>query len=162
MSLRRQALPFSRYSLSPLRYSTRVILTSGSSLARKPVLLSKVSSTCAALAGLREREPAKMISAMVLPRRFLGDNSPSTQRTASRMLLLPHPLGPTTVVMPGPKSNSVRSAKLLNPCSMIRLRNTIQNYHYLLLGQGPIHEPPLRPYTAHTTISCTSYKRIAQ
>ncbi len=56
-----------------------------------------------------------MTSAISLPRRLLALCSPSTHLMASTMLLLPEPLGPTTTVMPGGKSNRVLSAKLLKP-----------------------------------------------
>src|ERR1039458_4124694 len=55
------------------------------------------------------------------PRRLLADCSPSTQLMASLMLLLPQPLGPTMAAIPSPlKRSSVRSQKLLNPCSSMR------------------------------------------
>ena len=41
--------------------------------------------------------------------------SPSAQRSASARFDLPEPLGPTTALMPGPNSTSVRSANDLNP-----------------------------------------------
>src|SRR5512140_709189 len=71
--------------------------------------------------GLRSRVPAKMTSSMRAPRRLLADCSPSTQLMASLMLLLPHPFGPTIAAIPSPlKRSSVRSQKLLNPCSSTR------------------------------------------
>lgn len=57
----------------------------------------------------------KITSSILLPRRYLALCSPSTQRIASEMLLLPLPLGPTIAVMPEPKLNSILSAKDLNP-----------------------------------------------
>src|SRR5262249_42015300 len=66
-------------------------------------------------------EPLKMTSAISPPRKLLALCSPSTQRTASTMLLLPLPLGPTMAVMPAAKSNWVLSAKLLKPTSSKRL-----------------------------------------
>ena len=90
-------------------------MTSCSSHASSCRELSNVSRTSAKLEGLREREPAKITSTIFVPRSVRADCSPSTQRTASSTLLLPQPLGPTIAVRPEPKSNSVRSAKLLNP-----------------------------------------------
>ena len=49
--------------------------------------------------------------------------SPSTQRTASEILLLPEPFGPTTAVMPFPNVNSVLSGNDLNPCISSVLNN---------------------------------------
>src|SRR5436189_4550761 len=69
----------------------------------------------------REVDPLKMTSAISPPRRLLALCSPSIQRTASTMLLLPEPLGPTIAVMPSPKVKLVLSAKLLNPIKSSRL-----------------------------------------
>ena len=66
-----------------------------------------------------------MTSAISPPRRLLALCSPSTQRTASTMLLLPLPFGPTTAVIPVEKSNCVLSAKLLKPTnsSLLSMRH---------------------------------------
>src|SRR3954454_8671430 len=69
---------------------------------------------------LRAVEPLKMTSVISPPRRLLADCSPSTQRTASTTLDLPDPFGPTTAVTPGGNSNTVLSAKLLNPTNSRR------------------------------------------
>src|SRR5437660_11685637 len=61
-----------------------------------------------------------MTSAISPPRRLLADCSPSTQRTASTMLDLPLPLGPTMAVTPGGNSKTVLSAKLLKPTNSRR------------------------------------------
>ena len=45
--------------------------------------------------------------------------SPKTQRTASEMLLLPLPLGPTIAVMPSEKSKFILSANDLKPFTLI-------------------------------------------
>ena len=50
--------------------------------------------------------------------------SPSTQRMASTMLVLPLPFGPTTDVIPGPKSTRMRCGKDLKPWMSRRFRNT--------------------------------------
>ena len=60
------------------------------------VHLENTSSTLERLAGLRLVVPLKMTSCMDSPRSSLALLSPSTQRTASMMLDLPQPLGPTT------------------------------------------------------------------
>ena len=57
------------------------------------------------------------MSSVLLPRKDLILCSPRTQRIASEILLLPEPLGPITVVIPGINSNFVLSAKDLNPCN---------------------------------------------
>ena len=61
--------------------------------------------------------PLKITSDMLAPRRVFALCSPSTQRTASPMLLLPDPFGPTMPVMPSSKTISVRWAKDLKPYS---------------------------------------------
>src|SRR6476620_9375934 len=83
--------------------------------------LSNVIVTSARPRLRREVEPLKMTSAISPPRSVLADCSPRIQRTASTMLLLPEPLGPTTAVMPSPKVKVVLSAKLLNPIKSRRL-----------------------------------------
>ena len=60
--------------------------------------------------------PPKMTSSILpAPRSCLELVSPSTQRMASEILLLPDPLGPTTPVMPAPMVILVRSGKDLKP-----------------------------------------------
>src|SRR6266581_4130709 len=114
MSRRRQAFLFRRYSLSPVRYSRRLTATSLHGTERTPSLV-KVSSTSARPTALREAEPWKMRSSMRWPRSDFALCSPSAQRTASLMLDLPQPFGPTMPVMPGRTFTTVRSAKDLKP-----------------------------------------------
>jgi hypothetical protein len=54
----------------------------------------------------------------LLPRKDLELCSPKTQRTASEILLLPLPLGPTMAVTPLPKDSVVLSGKDLKPDSL--------------------------------------------
>src|SRR4051794_7699517 len=63
----------------------------------------------------RFSEPAKITSSD-LRLRSARPCSPSDQRRASARLLLPEPFGPTTALIPGPNSTTVRSANDLNPC----------------------------------------------
>src|SRR3990172_1194170 len=65
------------------------------------------------------------MSSSRLARSRRPDCSPSTQRSASAMLDLPDPFGPTMAVMPWPNSNRVREAKLLKPCRSSRFRYTV-------------------------------------
>ena len=60
-----------------------------------------------------------MTSSASAPRRFFMLDSPSTQRTASMMLDLPQPFGPTTLVRLDGSSNWVGSTKDLKPASLI-------------------------------------------
>ena len=101
MSMSRAGLWLRKYSLSPLRNIRRVIVISVKSIGIVPSELSSTRSTSATPTGLRAEEPAKMTSSMDWPRSCLADCSPSTHRTASVMLDLPEPLGPTTTVTPG-------------------------------------------------------------
>lgn len=74
--------------------------------------------------GLREDEPLKITSSIDAPRRCLAEDSPMTQRTASMVLDLPHPLGPRMPVRLLRKSSVTGSTKLLNPAMRILLRRT--------------------------------------
>lgn len=72
-------------------------------------------TTSARFSGGRLAVPAKMTSPIFSPRRLLALCSPSAQRIASVMLLLPLPLGPTMPVSPETNSMVVLSAKDLKP-----------------------------------------------
>src|SRR5436190_21844863 len=89
--------------------------------------LSKISSTIACDTGLRAELPAKMTSVSESPRRRLAELSPITQRTASMMLLLPQPFGPTTPVMLVGRCSVVGSTKDLKPESLIVDRRMATN-----------------------------------
>ncbi len=110
------------YSLSPLRNSVRVIVTSLNSIGRMPDPLSMVSETSARPSALRLAVPAKMTSSIFCERTALGAWAPSTQPMASTTLDLPLPLGPTTTVTPGSRSSTVASANDLNPFRVRVLR----------------------------------------
>src|SRR5580698_3821486 len=72
--------------------------------------------TSAMPVGRRAGVPLKMTSSILPPRKLLADCSPSTQFSASAMLDLPQPLGPTMAAMPSPAScTSVRSENDLKP-----------------------------------------------
>jgi hypothetical protein len=86
--------------------------------------LSNTSSTLARPAGLRTVVPLKMTSCIDSPRSSLARDSPSTQRTASMMLDLPQPLGPTTPTSCPGSTKLVGSAKDLKPESLMELRRT--------------------------------------
>src|SRR5690554_5718222 len=96
-----------------------------------PSLLSKISSMEACPTGFRPPEPLKMTSVMDSPRRFLAEDSPITQRTASMMLDLPQPLGPTTALRLLGKETVVGSTKDLKPASLIDF-NRIKQIHFQL------------------------------
>src|SRR5476649_504886 len=93
---------------------------------RVPSELSNTSSMLAWLTGLRLVEPLKMTSVIDSPRRFLAELSPMTQRTASMILDLSHPLGPTTAAMLLGKFTVVGSTKDLNPASLMHLSRTLK------------------------------------
>src|SRR5687768_2464591 len=66
---------------------------------------------------------------MESPRRCLAEISPITQRTASMMLDLPQPFGPTTPVrLPG-KLTAVGSTNDLNPANLILLSRIAPRVH---------------------------------
>ncbi len=94
MSSSRHGTPLMAYSLSPLRNSVRVIVTSVNSMGSMPEPLSMVSETSARPRALRLAVPAKMTSSIFCERTALGAWAPSTQPMASTTLDLPLPLGP--------------------------------------------------------------------
>jgi len=87
-------------------------------------LLSNTSSTDERDAGLRVVVPLKITSCIDSPRSSDALDSPSTQRTASMMLDLPQPLGPTTPTSWPGSMKLVGSAKDLKPDSLMELRRT--------------------------------------
>src|SRR5690606_11356378 len=121
---RRQREPLRKYADWPSRDTTRFSDTSAKPAYCPPSVpseLSNTSSTEAVPTGLREAEPLNTTSAMEPPRRCLAEISPMTQRTASMMLDLPQPLGPTTPIRLLGKFTAVGSTKDLNPASLILL-----------------------------------------
>ena len=125
MSSSRHVTPLMAYSLSPeLRNSVRVRVTSVKSMGSRCDELSMVRVTSARPSAGRLELPAKMTSSIFEERTVDGPWAPSTHATASTMLDLPLPLGPTTTVTPGSNSRVVVSAKDLKPLSVRDLRNT--------------------------------------
>src|SRR5450756_2507738 len=80
-----------------------------------PLRDSSVSATSAIPSGRLRAAPLKMTSSIVVPRRLFADCSPSTHCTASQMLDLPEPFGPTIAVMRDGRVTEVRSTKDLKP-----------------------------------------------
>src|SRR6266850_8399280 len=119
----RQGFLLMKYSLCPFRKVRRPTAISVYSTGNTPRLLNIVSETSAMPSGFRCAEPVKMTSSSVSPRRWRMFCSPRTQRIASTMLVLPLPFGPTTAVMPGPKSTRTRCGKDLKPWMSSRDRN---------------------------------------
>ena len=115
MSLSRQGVLLMKYCPSPERNTLRVTVTSSYSVFRTPSHPPRVMLTSPMPSGLRVSVPLKMQSSILPPRRALALCSPSTQRTASEILLFPHPFGPTMQVRPRSISIFVLSAKLLKP-----------------------------------------------
>src|SRR6202167_2409646 len=66
-----------------------------------------------------------MRSSTLFPRRRVGACSPSTHRIASTTFDLPHPLGPTTAVIPGAKLIVVESRNDLKPSNSRLLRRML-------------------------------------
>src|SRR5262245_22570089 len=125
MSLRRQRAPFRKYDDVPSRSTTRLSETSEYPAYSPPSLpseLSNTSSTAACPTGLRDPEPLKITSAIESPRRCFAEISPMTQRTASMMLDLPQPFGPTTPTRLLGKPTAVGSTNDLKPASLILVR----------------------------------------
>src|SRR5579875_1452909 len=95
-----------------------------------PSLLSMVRVTSARPSGGREVVPAKTTSSILPPRSDLTPCSPMTQDSASTMLDLPDPLGPTTQVIPGSRRRVLADAKDLNPRRLSVFRCT-RGFPYL-------------------------------
>ena len=123
MSSRRQGTPLIAYSLSPVRKSVRVRVTSVNSIGRRPAELSIVRATSARPRAGRLEVPAKMTSSIFCERTVEGACAPSTQPMASTTFDLPDPFGPTTTVTPGSSSSAVVSAKDLKPFRVSVFRN---------------------------------------
>ena len=87
--------------------------------------LSSVRLTSARPSAGRFSVPAKMTSSIFCERTDRGACAPSTQATASTMLDLPDPLGPTTTVTPGSRVMVVASANDLKPLRVRLFRNTV-------------------------------------
>ena len=81
--------------------------------------LSKLSSTKAFPTPCLADEPEKITSSIESPLKFLADDSPITQRIASIILDLPHPLGPIIPVRLLGKCSVVGSTNVLNPANLI-------------------------------------------
>ena len=75
---------------------------------------------------LRDLEPEKIISLIEpVPRNVLTDCSPNTHLTASTILLLPLPFGPTIQVIPLSKLSSILEANDLKPFALIPFKYII-------------------------------------
>ena len=120
----RQRAPLSRYSPSPLRSSRRRIEISPTGRSTVPSELSNTNSTSADERACTPRPPPKMTSCIDWPRTASGDCSPIAHSTASVMLDLPEPLGPTMTDTPSPNSSFVRSGKDLKPFRVSDFRCT--------------------------------------
>src|SRR5205809_8082403 len=94
----------------------------------RPRELSNTSSTEARPTGLRSVEPLKITSCMCSPRSCLAEDSPSTQRTASITLDLPHPFGPTTPTSCPGTAMEVGSTKDLKPEGLTEVSRTARRY----------------------------------
>src|SRR6266568_1187433 len=107
-----------------------------------------VRVTSARPSGGRDDVPAKTTSSILPPRRDLAPCSPMTQQSASTMLDLPDPFGPTAHVMPGSKRSVVADAKDLNPRN-VRLFRYTRGYSssYGRLCTAALRTLPRRPGT---------------
>src|SRR5439155_10753177 len=90
-----------------------------------PIALSNTSSTDERPAGLRCDEPLKITSCIDSPRNSEALDSPRTQRTASIILDLPQPFGPTTPTNWPGTWKLVGSTKDLNPDNLMEVKRTL-------------------------------------
>src|SRR6202046_828633 len=130
------------YSLWPERNSSRLIVTSAYSMGSAPSLLSMVSVTSARPSAGRDVVPAETTSSILPPRSDLAPCSPIPQDSASTMLDLPEPFGPTTQVMPGSRRSDVAEANDLKPRRVRDFRDT----NPLLPRDYPAERPSLEGY----------------
>ena len=124
MSSSRHGTPLMAYSLSPVRNSVRVIVTSVNSIGRRPGgVVDREADLGPAerrpLGGAGEDDVVHLLASA--PRE--GAWAPSTQPMASTTLDLPSRSGPTTTVTPGSSSSAVVSAKDLKPFRVSVFRN---------------------------------------
>jgi len=154
----RHVAPLIAYSLSPVRKSVRVTLTSENSMGSNPAELSITSDTSARPRAGRRAVPAKMTSSIFWLRTDDGACAPSTHAMASTTLLLPEPFGPTTTVTPGSSTRVVESANDLKPFSVSDLRNIPENSSSAGPGQRAFQcwqrgqKHVLRPATTRRTM----------
>src|SRR3990167_10140314 len=100
----------------------RSIITSGKSISKIFLLLSKITLTAALLARGSLVAPFQIKSSPRLPRILLIDCSPKTKRKASATLDFPEPLGPTMADTGASNSKRLFLAKDLNPDNSIDFR----------------------------------------
>src|SRR3989338_11105889 len=103
----------------PLCLTILVILTSGSSVGKVFLLLSKNMETSPDFAGFFNLPPLYIRLEAFSARIDFDELLPKTKLSASRILLFPDPLGPMTQLYDGEKGISVCFAKLLKPLSTI-------------------------------------------
>src|ERR1039457_3656360 len=162
MSFSRQTWPLNRYSLSPSRWTRRVISISWKSLPSCFSHSVRSIDTSHSWEGLRVSAPSKMTSCIFPPRSAFGLCSPRTQRIASAMLDFPQPFGPTTAVTPGSNDRGVGSANDLKPWSLSvfrcikptkwrepRNRGQTQKAASRVVPGKPDVEPPALPHAEH-------------
>src|SRR5690606_41144458 len=89
MSFKRHCTSLRRYSLSPLRYSFRVMVTWLNSVGRMFLVLSKLSDTSARFPGFRLAVPLNITFSIFSDRSMRVLCSPRTQRMASTTLDFP-------------------------------------------------------------------------
>src|SRR3954464_722728 len=141
-SVSRQRAPLTRYSPSPARLSLRTVEISPAGRSSLPDALSSTTSTSASERACTPCAPAKITSCIDCPRTATGDCSPIAHSTASVMLDLPEPFGPTITDTPGENVSRVRSGNDLTPFSEIELRCT--SSHRRERFQSRLRRPLLR------------------
>src|ERR1017187_4889359 len=162
MSFSRQTWPLNRYSLSPSRWTRRVISISWKSLPSCFSHSVRSIDTSHSWEGLRVSAPSKMTSCIFPPRSAFGLCSPRTQRIASAMLDFPQPFGPTTAVTPGSNDRGRGSANHLKPWSLSvfrcikptkgrepRNRGQTQKAASRVVPGKPDVDPPALPHAEH-------------
>ena len=128
-----------KYPVSPVLYSLLVTVTSENSTGSAPSLLSITIFTSAKPKDFLFCVPAKIMSSDLEPLSDFILCSPRTHLMASEILLFPEPFGPITAVIPFLNSNTVLSAKDLNPCISNFFKYIVFTFRFLILIYGTIH-----------------------
>ncbi len=155
MSLSRTALPLRRYSPSPVRNTRWLICISSS-------VFCSTRVTSAMPTAARLSVPLKMASSAFSPRTVRTRWPPRTHWMASTILLLPVPLGPMMMVIPGLKRIFVRSGNVLKPWSSSRLMYMMFDRE-VLYSKRPVMRSrnPVRPSLTENPSSGTPSRQRA-
>ena len=128
-----------KYPVSPLLYIFLVTVTSVYSIGKAPSILSNTKEASANPRDFLFCVPANMMSNDFVPLRDFMLCSPNTHLILSDILLFPDPFGPITLVIPGINSNTVLSAKDLNPCNSNLFKYIYYHLYLIVLSLNVVY-----------------------